>query len=225
MFRPLKYAFLCAAVLFLFGCFGRQVQVNGYLDPDRGFTMAAGSPVCVEPPVYAENPLLSREIAAKIRTLLAGRGYRIAARQGAKYTLGFDFGIGEGRTVEEVTSVSQPSRTVPVVRRHRDGDETVYVHVPGETVYVPVQKTVYDLWVRLDLMETRPRVPGGEKREIWIGEATMAAQGTDIREAVDYLLPAAFDFFGRNTGSLVPVSISDSDPRVVRLRAISRTPR
>ncbi|MFP4474993.1 MAG: hypothetical protein ACLFOY_05500 [Desulfatibacillaceae bacterium] len=218
--RTARMSMLGLAVLALVlysGCATKTVYLDGYLDPDAQASLASGSEVCVVTPDQTPNPILAREIAAKIRYMLDTDGYRPVDECGeARYAVLFNYGVGEGRIVEDVWPVTRPSRDVIIGTSNPAGD--TYVHIPGETVYVPYSRTVYDRWITLRLINAGPWVDNNTADDIWIGEAVIPGERGDLREAVNYMLPVLFDHFGQNTGAEVTATVRGDDPRVEALR-------
>jgi hypothetical protein len=49
---------------------------------------------------------------------------------------------------------------------------------------------------------------------LWIGEITSAGPSPDLRELINYMLTAAFEHFGEDTGKRVNEFFSEDDERV-----------
>jgi len=54
----------------------------------------------------------------------------------------------------------------------------------------------------------------GKANDVWIGEASITGENTDLRATIDYLLTGVFEYFGKDTKKQVFVDIKDDDPRL-----------
>ena len=97
-------------------------------------------------------------------------------------------------------------------------------YYPGRWERHRYRTTSYTRYLDMVLYERRPRQStdssGGTARKngrhavAWRMSAQVTGGDPDPRRAADYLLVAAFDYFGVDTGERVRDSISDRDARV-----------
>jgi len=202
--------------IFLSGCapLTYQVQVNGYTQPGApAAPFSPGAAVFVIENREAKNPLLEKEIAAKIATILEKQGYRIVPFDRADYYLLFYYGQGSERSV----SISAPLYD-PLYYPYFGFSWQPYwfVMAPGFYSGPEVQK-VYDRWLLINVIAGKPYREKKESQALWVGEARSTGASGDLRTTVNYLLVAVFGEFGKNTGKARPVEVEQEDLRVKEL--------
>jgi hypothetical protein len=55
---------------------------------------------------------------------------------------------------------------------------------------------------------------------VWIGEAMISTDAADLRQIVNYLLVAGFEYFGVDTNRQIAIAISPDDPRIVQISSL-----
>lgn len=201
--------------LLLAGC-ALEIRTTGYADRG-GASLAAGGTFAVLSNAPAANPLLDREVKGKIEKLLLRRGYRLAAPDKAGYHLTFGYGIQPGLRSGTVTTFGPPQTEIRRIPDGRGGVTTSAVTVPGATSAVPVITVEYDRQVTIRVTAA-PGGAGNPERVLWIGESASLDPSSDLRSAIDYLLVATFDHFGRDTGRQVQGRIAPDHPDLKALR-------
>jgi hypothetical protein len=194
-----------------------QVQVNGYTDRAQPLLAPGASLFVLEDP-KAQNPLLEKEVKNKIDALLVKHGYLVESRDQARYFLLFSYGMGASQTL----AVTAPTWGFGV------GFGAGYcgpavgwgTYWPGCGPFYPETQSIYDRWLRLNVVEAKPYRETGQLRSVWVGEARSAGASSDLREVLNSLLIAAFEQLGRNTGKALPVTIKENDPRFTELERI-----
>lgn len=207
------------SILIAFGLSGcaplsYQVQVNGYLDAVMPATLTPGANLFVIENKEAMNPLLEKEIKSKIEKLLEKQGYRISSFEKAEYYLLFCYGLGPGRNVTVIIPDYYPYGLgyFPGYSYGRP-----YSFVSPFISYSPFTETIYDRWLLLNVIDGKHYRGNGEFRTLWVGEARSTGTSADLRVAVNYLLLAALEQFGKNTGKAVTVEINEQDLRLKEL--------
>ncbi len=220
---PRRFLFpVLAGLLFLGGCgAGRYaVQVNGYLDPGAPAAPAPGAALAVVENKEARNPLLEKEIAAKINRLLTARGYRLVPYEQADYYLFFLYGIGPPEAAAATGPPVSVGLGIGVGTWHGGGGfiglGTPYPYYP----YAYPAEPVYGRWLTLKVVEAKPYRQSGQARAVWVGEARSAGTSSDLREVINALLLAAFQQFGKNTGKAVEVEVGIADPKYRELQSV-----
>lgn len=220
MRRPLKNAAseILAVLMALtaFGCAAAayQVRVNGYSDPAAPARFEPGATFFVMDNKETKNPLLDKEIKAKINTLLERHGFSIAPFEKAQYYLFFNYGIGSS----EGARVPVPDYSVGVGLGY--GYYAPYYGFsfwPWYGYYPGYAEPLYDRWLRVNVVEGRHYRETGASRTVWVGETRSTGTSSDIREVINPLLIAAFSRFGQDTGKAVTVDVKKDDPRVRQL--------
>lgn len=212
----LKAAVLLGLVLFLSGCAQTTVRLNGYLDQKNPvvFTKADSFHFRLNPD--APNPLLEKEIGAKVERLLTHLGYGLAAEGAA------DFWIEAAYGVTEIISTAPPTGRVRVGMSmgfgfgggccwgrpypggaghwrpgyghgwgYGMGYGWGYPAWPDYDYYAP--QPGYDRALSLKVINART----GETA--WLMETDSQGYDPDLRAALDYLLAATFLHFGEDT--------------------------
>ncbi len=203
-----------------FGCASAriyQVQVNGYTE-GGGPSLAPGASLFVLEDQKAQNPLLEKEVKAKIEKILAKQGYLLVPYERADYYVLFTYGLGNPQTV----SVTAPTWGVGL------GFGTGYCgpgvgygfYWPGYGPFYTETQALYDRWLRVNVVEGKYYRETGKSRTVWVGEAHSTGTSSDLREVLNPLLIAALEQFGRNTGKALPTTIKQNDPRVTDLERV-----
>jgi hypothetical protein len=217
----MKRLFLIMVALVLGGCAtAYQVRFNGYLDTERPHkAIERGASFCVLENKSAKNPILESEIKAKIEMLLVQNGYRLDSYEKADFFLGFNYSIGAGRTVYESMPVYIPPET-GTIRSYEGGREkrTSFITYPGYTTYVPQNFTLYSSSLILDVFDAQRKRDMKEEKPVWIGETFSSSRNSDLREIIDFLLVAAFEHFGEDTGKSLQISVSGKNPWIRQLQ-------
>jgi hypothetical protein len=203
-----------------FGCASAriyQVQVNGYTE-SAGPSLAPGASLFVLEDQKAQNPLLEKEIKAKIEKLLTKQGYLLVPYDRADYYVLFTYGLGNPQTV----SVTAPTWSVGVgFGPGYCGPGVGYgVYWPGCGPFYTETQALYDRWLRVNVVEAKYYRETGKSRPVWVGEAHSPGASSDLREVLNPLLIAAFEQFGVNTGKAWPTTIRQNDPRVTDLERV-----
>jgi hypothetical protein len=194
-----------------------QVQVNGYTE-SAAAPLAPGASLFVLEDQKAQNPLLEKEVKAKIEKLLTKQGYRLVPYDRADYYVLFTYGLGNPQTV----SVAGPTMGIGL------GFGTGYCgpgvgygfYWPGSGPYYTEARALYDRWLRLNVVEGTYYRETGKSRPVWVGEAHSTGASSDLREVLNPLLIGAFEQFGRNTGKALSTTIKQKDPRVTDLEMV-----
>lgn len=198
------------------GCAAYTVRVNGYLDPGQAAGIQKTAGIHVVEDKDATNTIFAREIRSKIEGLLKSSGFLVVPYDSADYYLLYAYGIGPARTVTEMLPVYQTGGTATVTRSGSRGSRVSTIQLPSTTTYVPYPTTVYDRWVMLKIVDGK-EYREGKTTDVWIGEVSTPGQDKDIREAMNYLLVAAFEHFGQNTERPITKILDVDDERVKSL--------
>lgn len=218
--RRLFGVFLLLFCLAWLGCAGTyQVRVNGYADPASPAVFTPGASFCVLENPTAPNPLLEREIKAKIERLLTLRGFSLAPLEQAQYVLRFTYGIGPGQSA----TVVSPDWSIGIGGGGGSGWGGGwgggYAFLwPGFATYSTA--AVYDRWLLLNVVAAKDYRASDKSRPLWVGESRSSGASADLREVVNPLLLAAFGEFGKNTGKAVTADLSPNDPRLKELEMV-----
>ncbi len=182
-----------------------NVGVNGYSSTGQSLSIPEGSSFAVVTDIDVPNPIFQKEVGAKIRTILTDMRYTGDADQ-PDYHLLFDHGIDSGRSVTDAVRVRHPG--------YYDEHRFSSFHRHGYTTYIPYTSVVYTRWLVLKLVEGKAYAESKQAEPLWICEVASAGVSSDLREVVNYLLVAAFDHLGQDTGRQLVDVIYKSDERV-----------
>ena len=209
---------LFTSVLMAYGCAATyQVRVNGYTDPATPAPFYPGTTFFVIDNKETKNPLLDKEVKAKINRLLERQGYAVVPFEKADYYLFFTYGIGSSSGA----SVAMPDYSVGFGIGYGYYSPRSYAFFwPGYVYYPRYVEPVYDRWLLLNVVEGKHYRETGQFRTLWVGETRSTGTSSDIREVINSLLVAAFTRFGQNTGKAVTVDIRQDDPRVKNLEMV-----
>ena len=182
-----------------------NVGVNGYSSSGQSLQIRQESSIHVVEDSNAPNPLLEKEIGMKIRKLLNKNGYSISTGE-ADYYLLFNYGMSSGQTVTD---------TIGIYHYGIYNDypfSGMYSH--NYPTYIPYTTVVYTQWLVLKLIDGNAYRASSKAKPLWIGEAVSAGTNSDLRERINYMLIAAFEHFGQDTGKRVNVPFSEDDDRI-----------
>jgi hypothetical protein len=195
-----------------------QVQVNGYTDNAALAPFFPSASFSVIENKEAQNPLLEKEVKAKIDKLLEKHGYPLVPYDQAEYYMFFTYGMGAPQTV----AVTTPSWGFGLgFGTGYWGPGAAYgLYWPGYGPYYTETQALYNRWLRLTVVEGRYYRETGKSHTIWVGEARSTGTSSDLREVLNPLLIAAFEQFGKNTSKAVPTQIKQKDPRVENLERV-----
>jgi hypothetical protein len=207
----MKLYLLSLPIVFLsIGCTGSYtVVVNGYSSTGRDVEIPQGASVSVVTDSNVPNPILEKEVAAKIETLMRDQGYGTETATPDYYLL-FDFGINGGQVVTDLVPIHHPGFYYPYRYPH--------FRWFGYTTYVPYSEVVYTRWLSLKLIDGKTYRASENAEPLWIGDVASAGMSTDLREVVNYMLIAAFDHFGQDTQRQIVETIPANDDRVWLLK-------
>lgn len=182
-----------------------SVGVNGYSSSGQTLQIHQASTIHVVVDSNAPNPILEQEIGMKIQKILNTKGYNIGTEESNYYLL-FDYGINSGRTVTDTITLYHPSAY------YEYPFSGVYWH--GYTTYMPYSTVVYTRWLLLRLIDGKAYRTSQKAKPLWIGEVMSAGPSSDLRELINYMLIAAFEHFGEDTGKRVNELFLEDDERV-----------
>jgi hypothetical protein len=187
-----------------------HIHVTGYLDPSCPSSLVPGKRVFVVQNTEADNPILEKEIASKIEKLLEQKGYAPSTEEGADFHLFFSYGMRMGPVRSETVT---HSHRVPVYDAEKK--ETRY-----ETVYRASERCVqqYASSLSIRVMNSEKMRESDHIEVVWASDTTSEGKETDLRDTLNYLLVATFDYFGQDTGKAVGVIFWPYDKRVDPLR-------
>lgn len=203
----MKLYLLSLPVLFLsLGCAtSYSVAVNGYSATGQVVRIPDGASISVVTDSNVPNPILEKEVAAKIDKLLVERGYRTSAEKPDYYLL-FDYGIDAGRTVTDVISIHHPGYYRPYPYSS--------ARWFGYTTYVPYSEVIHTRWLTLKLFDDEAYKISKSAEPVWIGEVASAGMSSDLRELMNYMLIGAFEHFAQDTQRQVTEYIYKNDERI-----------
>lgn len=210
---------LLLLLILLQGCASYTVKVDGFRNPDKPLIIAQGTTIHVVEDKEAKNPLLDKEIARKIESMLKLKGYAVSQFDSPVYYVLHGYGIGPERTITRTMPVYQPGGTATVTKTGPNGTSYSTIQLPGSTTYVPYTTSVAEKWLSLKIIDGKDYRDSGKTTDIWIGEASVTGEGMDLRDMINYLVVGIFDHFGENTGKRLAVDIKEDDPRVKALSA------
>ena len=186
------------------------VHVNGFSELNRPIKEKASIYVAEDP--NSRNPIFDNEIKSKIEMLLKEHGYDPVSDVGhSDYLLTFQVGL-DSRRVSGYTPLYRPY--FGFYDRYW-GD----YHF-GYYGYVPYIDTYYDQWLVIKVFAGESDTTPRSEKVIWIGEAMIDSDTADLRQVVNYLLVAGFEYFGKDTGRQIVLKIPPDDPRIIRISAL-----
>jgi hypothetical protein len=197
---------ICAA-----GCTtSYTVHVNGFSEFEEPIKEKASIYVAVD--ANSQNPIFDKEIKARIEMLLKSRGYIPAPDvEQAEYRLVFQVGLDS----HGVTSYTPFYHPYSGFYNRYWGNYDL-----GYTRYVPYFETFYDQWLIMKVFDAGFADALENGKVVWIGEAMISTDAADLRQIVNYLLVAGFEYFGVDTNRQITLAIGPDDPRIIQISSL-----
>lgn len=208
-----KLLALLVLTLLLAGCAPRYlVDVNGYTaGADAGGFNIQGT-FHVIPPKDLQNPLLAAEVARKIGILLVAQGCTLAPADKADYQVSAFYSISSATQAMYDPMYWNSGR---IWMRGAGGDYWLpYDNAPSVS-FVPVAAQAY--LRRLVVRVNATKEKDGKRPVLWVGDAWSKGGSADLRQVLNYLLVAVFEYLGQDTGQAALVTVLADDPAVKQL--------
>lgn len=205
---------LLVSCIFLSGCATvYRVGINGYLDPSTpGPVVSPDASIFLLAKDDVKNPFFEKEIKAKAERFLKAKGFRLESYEKADAFVDFEYMMSAGKTVTQVTPVYHSRERAAIKTYDSSGKEVVsYVEYPGYMTYIPENMVYYTSVLVFEVFDGAAYRETGERKMMWIGEASSTSESSDLREAVNYLLAGLLGHFGENTRVRVDEYISHND--------------
>ena len=215
---PLLITFVSLLLAVGCGTTRYSVQVNGFLDVNAPTIFAPGAAISVLENQEAKNPLLEREIAVKIRRLLADRGYRAVSDEQAEYYLLFMYGVGP----TEMAPAAGPSVAIGIGAGSWRGAGG-FIGLGGPYPYYPYPyslEPIHNRWLTLKVVEGKRYRQSGQAQAVWVGESRSSGASPELREVINALLLATFQQFGKDTRQAITVEVRTEDPKYRELQSL-----
>jgi hypothetical protein len=232
--KALKILVLSLAVVLLFtACtpsyrFGVNAISTAPIVESKSFHLVSGSKE------RSENDLYFREAARYVGTALEGKSlFEAESKSRADVLIAVDFYVGEPR--ESVRVYSTPRTywrpgysfvvSVPVYDRRGVfvGYRQRVVHEPGRSYTRWDERltsvTEYEKTLTISAYENRPGQRLEDLKQLWSVDVTRIDGNEDIRRLLPYMTAAALPFMGEDTGSMIGVSIKETDPKLDFLKS------
>ena len=194
--------------LMISGCL-YSIRINGFKGTD--FDIVKEKKVYVYENIQAPNLLLEKEVSKKLKVALKMKGYvPVDNIEGADYVLLSIYGIGPGITVTNVHSAT-----------HTNSGINAYT---GKAELVPQVKvststnTLYPRFLTMTLYNAKVFTLSQNPEPLWIGDIQSNGGSSDLRNVIDYLIVAGFEYFGEDTGEQKKKTMVSTDEQVKKLR-------
>ncbi len=211
----------CASLLTA-ACNRVEVRVNSFLSNDLDFPDPGVSAIRVIAETSPPNDLFEAQVAATIKRHLRALGQRPAADdEPADYALVCWFGADDGATHTGTEAIHGPPRVRTTYYRTSRGRWLAsHSYTTGAVHYVPYSYTIFQRAVDLHLYkapDSTTTAPADEAGSlVWQATAASPGHSRDLRGAIPYLLAAAFEYWGLDSGSEQRTTYRRKDDRVIR---------
>ncbi|OEU45198.1 MAG: hypothetical protein BBJ60_04255 [Desulfobacterales bacterium S7086C20] len=208
---PYKLILFAAVILVTASCAtSYRVDVTGYSDPVRSSALVPGRKVFVVHNPEADNPLLEKEVASKIATLLEQEGYRVSSNEDVGFRLTFNYGMDRGPV--RIGSIRRPQT---IKTYDPDTGKTSYTSVD---TYEPLSVQYFTRSLSVRVIDGHKFRESGQKEVVWAADTLSEGKSADLRDVLNYLLVATFEYFGQDTGKAISVRLTPTDSRIVYLK-------
>ncbi|MBN2181222.1 MAG: hypothetical protein JW715_04850 [Sedimentisphaerales bacterium] len=207
-----KLSLILITVSICAGCTtGYRVHVNGFSESGQQLTEKASVYVSEDP--NSQNPIFDKQIKAKIEELLKYYDYVPALSvEQANYRLIFQV------TMDSHSSSGFMPLYHPYYMGYYGGYRRSYYY--GYTTYVPYYDKFYDQRLVIKVFARNTKTDSVREEVVWVGEAMISTSGEDIRQVVDYLLVACFEYFGADTTKQKSLVVTENDPRILKIESL-----
>lgn len=194
-------AFACVFLIF-YACNRHVASYELYVNTalDESSSTIKGKRVLVYTKKETSNLILEIETVEKIKKALAAYGYIPADNlSNADYVLLFEYSIDAGKAI---SSTESGYTLNPFTNRFESSHST-----NTETEYTK------ELTLRLFSADKLSKT----SQPLWTGKAYSHDNSFNLRKAIDYLIVAAFEHFGKETGEDTMLIINSEDERIKQL--------
>lgn len=192
------------------GCVPRYaINVTGYLDTEKPFSFTTSNTFSVVQNTEAENPLLEKEVSSKISKLLEDKGFPQASAEEADFHIVYWYLIEQGPLHTD---------SIPI-------NQSIFFYDPyiGTWSFNPV--TTYQTYsvqhytrsLSVRVIDAHKSRDSNQAEVIWAADTVSEGGSRDLREILNYLLVATFNYFGQDTGKQVRLKLTPKDPQVIQL--------
>ena len=216
----LKFFVLVGFIIGIVSCSAYHIQVTGYLDRAHSPSLVPGNTVFVMQNPEADNPLLEKEVAARIAKLLEQHGYRLSSPKDADFHILSRYGIDCGPLRTGSIAIKEPDRHEPTYTYDSDSGAWSFgvLTIPGQTRYVPYSVQHHTCWFSIRVIDVRKSRESHKAEVVWAADTVSEGKSTDLRDVLNYILVATFEYFGLDTGKAVRIKLKPGDSRVRNLK-------
>ncbi len=229
---PMNIKLFFLPLLLLFGSCAKHVAVTSNAFADNQllpYGLPIGSSFFIAK-TEGDNSLLAKEVSYKIGRILEDKGYLVTDSASADYYVRFKASMASSTALVSVPKyIPGPIKTTKGIS-YKDGKRTEYEERTqsfGSTVYVPEEQTFFHKTLTIYVHNAqhgrihRHIINTGsyDKTPVWQCSSSSSDRSSDLREALDYLLVAAFKHFGKNTQRDVHTSVRSDDQEVKNLQS------
>ena len=184
----------------------RQVSLSAGDEGDSGVALA-GHSVFVVPNAQMKDTALEARIRAHVENTLLGQGYVLAPQGSADLYVMASFGAVD-RFALSSASILAPAETR--VESTPNGGTVKRVY-PEHMTHPDILSIKNSLAVLLSASDGKYFRETGQVKSLWRGEASIPGKPELLTEMVPYLLTPALNFFGKSSGGLRSVDISEKE--------------
>jgi hypothetical protein len=179
------------------------------------------------------DDLRFREYAGYLQKILAEKGYReVASSEEANIIVYLTYGVGDpethtyaysvpvygqiGVTVTPGHPMPPPSPGMPPSRPPFPHYSPIYGIIGSKTEYE--NYTTYFRYCKIEAFDLKSLRETNQEKQLWSTIITSRGSSDDLRYAMPYMLAAAKDYIGVNTGTKIEVTIDEKDPKATMLK-------
>ncbi|MBI4824919.1 MAG: hypothetical protein HY807_00650 [Nitrospirae bacterium] len=194
-------AFVCIFLIF-YACNRHLASYELYVtaDLDESSLSLKGKRVLVYTKKETGNLILEVETAEKIKKALSAHGYiSVDNLKDADYILLFEYSIDNGKAISSIES----GYILNPVTKHFEKSRSTNTDIEY------TKQLTLRLFSAEKLSDT--------SQPVWTGKAYNHDAGSNLRRTIDYLVVAAFEHFGEETGEEKMQTINSEDERIKSL--------
>ncbi|MEO5904802.1 MAG: hypothetical protein ABIQ55_12385 [Gemmatimonadaceae bacterium] len=185
----------------------RQVSISA--GQDEGDVQLAGHTVFVVPNAQMADTALESRIRINVENALLDQGYVLAPPTRADLYVMASFGAVDRFALSSISFLA-PATTRTETAPNGATLRKVY---PEHMEHPEILSLKNSLAVLISASDAKLYRETGQVKSLWRAEASMPGKPELLREMVPYMLTPTLSYFGKSSGGLKSVDISDKDIR------------
>jgi hypothetical protein len=183
----------------------RQVSLSA--GEDMGTLPLTAHTVYVVPNVQMTDTALETRVRSHIEDVLLDKGYILAPAEKAELYVMASFGAVDRFALSEITTFTPATMRADTT----PGGSITKKYIPEHVDHPQILSSKKSIAVLISASDARAFRETGLVKSLWRAEASIPAKPELLREMVPYLLQPTLQYFGKSSGGLKSVDVSDKE--------------